>query len=243
MIKKFFTLLLFYSCIIVLPAQAAITRGVGPVNVDIGGASNPTLSLTGTTIGRMIVVVVGHATNPGNGAVTSVNISGEADATRVTAANLAANGDAYSIWYLANNTAGGDKTITINFDANAFGSAVAVEYQGQDPSSQPDATTVSQTGITGNPTISITTVTAGDLILSACSSNGGKPTMPSGYSDLVLPNPGYYGNAADNVAVGGAGSKTLIWTDVIDTSWGVNAVAFKAAIVAGAGGSRHRVVQ
>ncbi len=229
-----------------LPAHGAITRGVGPVHNEVAGSPTLTLTLNGTTIGRMIVIVLGNNIDPGNGTVTSVNISGEADPTRVTAANMTANNDTYSVWYLANNTAGGDKTITLNFNANAFGAAIAIEYQGQDPTSQPDATAtsvLSGSAPTGDPTISITTATAGDLIVTACSSNGGKPTMPSGYSDLVLSNPGYYGNASDNVAVGVAGSKTLIWTDVTNTSWGVNAVAFKAAIVAGAGGSRHRVVQ
>jgi hypothetical protein len=191
----------------------------------------------------MIVIVLGNNIDPGNGTITSVNISGEADATRITAANMTANNDTFSVWYLANNTTGGDKTITLNFNANAFGAAIAIEYQGQETTGQPDATATSVTGITGDPTISITTATAGDLIVTACDSTGGKPTMPSGYSDLVLSNPGYYGNASDNVAVGVAGSKTLIWTNVTNTSWGVNAVAFKAAITAGAGGVRHRVVQ
>ncbi len=185
----------------------------------------------------MIVIVVGY-----NGAtITSVNISGEIDATRVAAANMAANGDTYAIFYLANNTAGGTKTININFSANAYATAVAVEYAGQDTSSQPDATTTPTTGSTGDPTLSITTATAGDLIVTACSSDAGKPTMPSGYTDLNLSNPGFYGNASYNLAVGGIGSKTLIWTSVFNSSWGVTAVAFKAATVAGGVPVHHGV--
>ncbi len=224
-----------------LPANAAITRGVGPANGDVAGLSTSTFSLNGTTIGGMIVIVIGSAS--ASGAITSITISGESDPTLVSAANFTANTDSFFVYYLANNTAGGNKTINVNFASAAFATIVAIEYLGQNPTSQPDATATPVIGSTGDPTISITTATTGDLIVSICSSNGGKPTMPSGYSDLSLSNPGYYTNAADNVGVGAPGSKTLIWTDVTNTSWGVNAVGFKAATVAGAGGSRHRVVQ
>ncbi len=185
----------------------------------------------------MIVIVVGYATS-----IDSVTISGEADATRVVAADMTANGDKFAIFYLANNTAGGDKTITINISSLSYVSAVVIEYAGQDTSSQPDATTTPTTGVTGDPTLNITTVTPGDLIVTMCSSNSGKPTMPSGYSDYNFSNPGYYANAADNVAAGGIGAKTLIWTDVTNSSWGVTAVAFKAVSVGGGSTVRHRVI-
>lgn len=222
------------------PLSAAITHGVGPVLDD--GYAVLSQVLPGTTIGGMIVVVLGY----NNSTITSVTISGEADPTRVTAANFDGVYDSFALFYLANNTAGGDKTITVTLSDAVFGygSMVVMEYLGQDTSSQPDATTTSivSSGGGGAPTISITTATAGDLIISTCSSNGGKPTMPSGYSDLNLSNPGYYANAADNVAVGVAGGKTLVWTDVNDSYWGVNAVAFKAASVGAAGVIRHRVI-
>ncbi len=187
----------------------------------------------------MIVLLIGYNSNT----IDSVTISGEADATRIAAFDMSANGDNFAVYYLINNTGGGSKTVTIHITGGgvAYGSAIAVEYLGQDKLSQPDVTTTSTTGTTGDPTIGITTATAGDLILTICSSNGGKPTMPSGYADLNLSNPGYYANASDNVAAGVAGAKTLIWTDVFNSSWGVNAVAFKAAVVA-SGAIRHRVV-
>ncbi len=239
MIKRF---LLVITLLIglALPVQAAITRGAGPVSGDGPYIGTQDIILPGTTIGGMIVLLIGYNSNT----IDSITISGEADATLVSAANMSANGDNFSIYYLANNTGGGSKTITIHVTGGgvAYGSAVAVEYLGQDKLSQPDVTTTSTTGTTGDPTIGITTALAGDLIISMCSSNGGKPTMPSGYADLNLSNPGYYANAADNVAAGVAGAKTLIWTDVFNSSWGVNAVAFKAAVVSGGAIMRHKVI-
>ncbi len=243
MIKRFLLALTLFTGL-TLPVQAAITRGVGPANGDnVGVSTTSTASLVGTTIGRMIVIVIGYS-DFGSPTINSVTISGEADATLIAAFNMAANGDNFRIYYLANNTAGGTKTINVNWSAIPLSTMIAMEYAGQNPTTQPDATTtaVNGTGPTsGDPTISITTAAAGDLIITACSTNIGKPTMPSGYSDLNLSNPGYYANAADNVAVGAAGSKTLVWGDVINSEWGVTAVAFKAAVVGGAT-VRHKVV-
>jgi len=232
--KISFAFELLYFCTLVLPIEAAITRGVGPVSGNIAGSPVSTFSLNSTTIGRMIVIVIGISASSST-TITSINISGEADATRVTAANMTANGDLYSIWYLGNNTAGGNKTITVNFSANTDAAMIAVEYAGQDAATQLDATATPTSGTTGDPTISITTATAGDLIVTACSTNGGKPTVPSGYTTLSLSNPGYYGDAADNVGVGAAGSKSVVWTDGLNASWGVTAVAFRAAVVGGGG--------
>ncbi len=223
-----------------LPANAAITRGVGPVNSDIFGVSTSIATLVGTTIGRMIVIVIGFS----GATISSITISGETAPTLIPGFNMTANGDNFAIYYLANNTAGGTKTITVNFSGAAYSTLIAVEYAGQDITTQPDATTTATHGVGGDltdPTISITTATAGDLIITVCSSNAGKPTMPSGYFDLNLSNPGYYANAADNVAAGGVGGKTLIWTDVFNSDWGVTAVAFKAAGVSAPSAVRHRV--
>ncbi len=236
MIKQFL-LVLALLIGLALPVQAAITRGVGPVNGDGPFIDTMDIVLPGTTIGGMIVVVIGYNTNT----INTVTISGETAPTRVTAADFSANGDSFAVYYLANNTGGGTKTITMTTTGFIYSSAIAVEYLGQDKLSQPDVTATPTTGITGDPTIGITTATAGDLIISICSSNGGKPTMPSGYADLNLSNPGYYANASDNVAAGAAGSKTLIWGDVTGVSWGVNAISFKAAVVP-TGAIRHRVI-
>ncbi len=190
-------------------------------------------------------MVIGYSGFGGPVTISSATVSGEVDMTRVSAADMTSVGDNFAIFYLANNTGGGSKTITITFSAAAYFSSIAQEYLGQDTSSQPDATTSPTAGAAGSstdPTISITTATAGDLIISVCSDNAGKPTMPSGYSDLNLSNPGYWANAADNVAAGAAGSKTLIWTDVNNSDWGVTAVAFKAAAVAGPTSVRHSVI-
>ncbi len=227
-----------------LPANAAITRGVGPANGDnIGVSSTSTATLTGTTIGRMIVIVIGYG-DYGGPTLDAIHISGEADPTLIAGFNMAANGDNFRIYYLANNTAGGDKTITVNWSGIVYASMIAQEYAGQDITTQPDATTAAVNGTapgSGDPTIGITTATAGDLIITVCSTNIGKPTMPSGYSDLNLSNPGYYANASDNVAVGGVGAKTLIWGDVTNSDWGVTAVAFRAAGVSAPTAVRHRV--
>ncbi len=222
-----------------LPVQAAITRGVGPVNGDGPFIDTLDIVLPGTTVGGMIVVVIGYNSNT----INSVSISGEADATRVSAADFSANGDSFAIYYLANNTGGGSKTITLHTTGFIYNSAIVVEYLGQDKLSQPDATTTPTSGsYNGDPTIDITTATAGALVLTICSDNAGKPTMPSGYADLNLSNPGYFANASDNVATGAAGAKTLIWTDVFNApSWGVTAVAFKAAVVP-TGAISHRVI-
>ncbi len=243
MIKRFLLVLALLTGL-ALPVQAAITRGVGPANGDnIGVSTTSTASLVGTTIGRMIVIVIGYS-DFGSPSINSVTISGEADATLVAGFNMSANGDNFRIYYLANNTAGGTKTINVNWSATPLSTMIAQEYAGQDITTQPDATTTAVNGTgpsSGDPTISIITATAGDLIITACSTNIGKPTMPSGYSDLNLSNPGYYANAADNVAVGGVGTKTLIWADATNSEWGVTAVAFKAASI-GSTTVRHKVV-
>ncbi len=241
MIKKLLTLLLFYLCTLVLPVEAAITRGVGPVSGDNVNTPTATATLNGTTIGRMIVLVIGY-----NGStISSVTISGEADPTIISAFNMSANGDSFAIYYLANNIAGGNKTITVNFVGAAYSSMIAIEYAGADTTTQPDATTTSTTGgsFGVDPSISITTLTAGALIVSVCSSNGGKPTVPSGYTSLSLNNPGYYAAAADEVDSGIAGGKTLTWTGVTSSTWGVSAVAFKAAAVGSTTPARHSVIQ
>jgi hypothetical protein len=243
LIKVFITFLLFYFCTLI-PAEAAITRGVGPVNND--NLTNQIVTvLPGTTVGGMLVIVIGYSGLSGPVTISSATVSGEVDMTRVTAFNMTSVGDSFAIFYLPNNTGGGSKTITITFSDNAYFSSIAQEYLGQDTTTQPDATTSPTSGALGSgtdPTISITTATAGDLIITVCSDNGGKPTMPSGYSDLNLSNPGYYANAADNVAAGAVGSKTLIWADVNNYDWGVSAVAFKAAAVAGPTSVRHSVI-
>ncbi len=242
MIKRF---LLVLALLIgsALPVEAAVTRGVAGVNND-GLNTQIATVITGTTVGGMIVIVIGYSSYYGPPLTfVSATVSGEADLTHVTAADMTANGDSFAIFYLQNNTGGGSKTVTVTFSDYAYFTSVTAEYLGQDKLSQPDATTTPTTGepVLGvDPTISITTATAGDLILSICSSNGGKPGMPSGYSDLNLTNPGYFANAADNVAAGAAGAKTLIWGDVTTSRWGVTAVAFKAAVVA-TGAIRHTV--
>ncbi len=161
MIKKFLTLLLFYFCTLVLPVEAAITRGVGPVSGSVGGSPSESVILTGTTIGSMIVIVIGNANFYAS--VTTVTISGEADPTLISGFSMTANGDSYGIYYLKNNTAGGDKTITVNFTANAYSTMIAIEYFGQDTTTQPDATATALNGLTGDPTISITTATADNV--------------------------------------------------------------------------------
>ncbi len=239
MIKKLITLLLFYFCTLI-PAEAAITHGASGVNNDNVATSIVTI-LPGTTIGGMIVIIFGYSGASGPVTITGATVSGEADLTEATGFNMTANGDTFRIFYLANNTGGGSKTVTITFSDFAYFSSVTLEYLGQDTTTQPEATTTPVLGVNvGDPTISITTA-AGDLIISVCSTNSGKPTAPGGYTDLNLSNPGYWANAADNVAAG-AGSNTLIWTDQSNTQFGVSAIAFKAAAVGGGGGIRHRVV-
>ena len=207
-------------------AFAGFANGVGPATCTMGPSTTCVITLNGTTTGDMIDIVVGY----NSATLTSITISGEANATIIAGAAFSNAGDTFAHAYLPVITSGGNKTITVNFSGSAFGSAAAKSYSGQDPASQPDVVPTPITSTSGDPTINPTTTTNNALIVSTASSNATKPTASgTGYSAWSFPNPGFYAEVEDNLDVGAAGSKTVTFGSVTNSTWGINAVAFKAA--------------
>jgi hypothetical protein len=183
----------------------------------------------------MIVVAVAWYLDAAQ-TLDSVTISGEADATRIAGSKYTSAGltMAGQFAYLANNTTGGNKTITIHLSAGTYMAAAAMEYLGQDTASQPDN---SANAAGSSPaTTSFTTNTANALICALVSSNQQKPTAGSAYALWgTFPNVNFYDEVEDDVDAGAAGSKTVNFTDpTAGGEWAMSLASFKAS---GGGGT------
>ncbi len=219
-----------------LPANAAITRGVGPVyGTDITGLnSNVATTLNSTTIGRSLVIVVMWYDPSANITISSITISGESDATLIAGSKLTNGVAAISmqIAYLANNTAGGNKLVTVNFSATTYTDMAVTEYAGMDTASQPDSSATA-TGLT-TATTSYATTTANALIVAASINNSAEFTAGSGYTlfgNGGIPNSMFYEEAEDILDAGASGGgKTVDFTGFA-ANWDMSIASFKAASV------------
>ncbi len=230
----------------VRPALALATRGVGPTYISLASQINNTGSLVGTTIGRSIVAVIMWY-DPSATIVPVISVSGESNMTAIPGSlfqNAAGNSDSGQIYYLANNTAGGTKTITVDLGTFGYAEVAVMEYAGLNTSSQPDNSTQG-TGNTSDPTLPLSTITANALIVACEINNGGVASPGTGYT--AFGGAGFTNNlgiqiAMDNVNAGAAGPQTVDLTGIgVGPAWAMTVASFK---IAGGGAIpvRHGVI-
>jgi hypothetical protein len=206
------------------------------------------MSLTGTTAGRSLVIVVNWYEGGGAMTISSITISGESNATLVAGSKYTQSGGmtaAGQIAYLANITASGDKTVTVNMSGSTYISCGVMEFAGMDTSSQPDAST-SFEGFDADGSDScnqnIITTTDNALIVALCTNSGATDPTVSGYTDWAsYPNINFYEVVAYNLDVGVAGSKTVQFLSPFNNS-GLSIVAFKVASAAVAPSVRRKPI-
>ncbi len=210
----------------------AITRGVGPLYISLGAVSSNNGVLNGTTIGRSLVFVAIWY-DPAGTIAPTITISGESDATAIAGSkftnNAALGNISGQIFYLANNTAGGNKTVTFSLGTSGYADVAVMEYAGMDLASQPDNST-NAVG-TDPPTTTLTTITANALIVAGGVTNYAEftaGTLFTLYGGGGMPNSLFYEESQDNVDAGAAGSKTVDFTGFA-TNWAITAASFKAA--------------
>jgi hypothetical protein len=213
----------------------AIAVTVGPVTGGITSGNNSfTLTLTGTTAGRSIVV--GVAWQSAFSTVSTVSCSGESNLTLHGSPTQTANLSKLQFASLGNNTGGGDKTITITMSgtasANNQASAYAVELSGTNSASVFD-TTNGSTGTSSSPSTSVTTGAEGNAIFAlavADSTGSGDFTAGSGYTLISMTdssNRQFQGQY--DVDAGAAGSKTVDFGLGGSQTWAVLAGSFSIA--------------
>ncbi len=219
----------------VRPAFALATRGVGPTYISLASQINNTGSLVGTTIGRSLVAVVLFY-DPTNSIVPVVSVSGESDMTPIPGslfANAAGNSISGEIYYLANNTAGGTKTITVDLGTFGYADVAVMEYAGLNTSSQPDSWAFNDLGLQNvDPTCDLTTINANALIVGAFIANT-NTTTGAGSAYTLFGGAGFsvnlgYGLAEDNVNAGAAGTRAVDFSGIAN-AWAMTTASFKIA--------------
>jgi len=215
-----------------LPAQAAVTRGVGPSYNTAGSGFDTSVATTlnGCTIGNMLAIIVQWTDVGAASAITTITVGGESNATLIVASKVSSTTTHAQIAYLNNLTSSANKTITVNFDNAVYASIGVMEYAGQDTSTQPDATNTG-TGSFTDPSLSLTTVANNALIVATVGDNSANGTAGSGYTLWgTRPNVGYFEEDLDNVDGGAAGARTVDFvTGAGGATWYLSAVSFKPA--------------
>jgi len=215
----------------------AITRGVGPIYIAAEAVQSNNGSLVGTTAGRSLVAVC-FWLDPASNRTPTVSVSGESDMTIIAGSKFTKEPAADmsgAIFYLANNTGGGSKTITVdNGDPSGYSETAVMEYTGMDLASQPDNST-SASGTSSTATTSLTTTTASALIVAGGLNSFAEYTAGSGYTLFgsgSLANTLNYAEAEDQLDMGAAGAKTVAFTG-FGTNWSLTTASFKASGGAG----------
>ena len=212
---------------------------LGVANSGSGSGSSLGIALNGTTAGRGIVVVT-EAYVPGTDlTISSITCTGEANLTLLGSMFVfTLGGYKYNVQlaYLQNITAGGNKTITTTWSGTTSGNSMAmVEFAGGDTAAWLDTSTVTGTGTSNNPNVSIATTRAGGLIVAFEASTNGGLTAGSGYAIFspVLPNVVWWEEGEYLLDAGSAGTKTSDCTLDASADWAFAAASFKAPAAAG----------
>ena len=200
---------------------------------------NVVLSLTGTAVNSQIVVAV-YWYDPGATiTISSITCSGESNLT-VHEDPIVDTGSGHNflqISSLANNTGGGDKTITVTMSAAPGSGALhakATEFTGGDVTGFFDksASAYGTFGGSTSASTSITTAGANSLIYVAGSSAyvGVTYTPGANYTELSDVGPANLGStyAEYDLDAGVAGSKTADFTLSETDDWMLHAVALYA---------------
>ncbi len=179
--------------------------------------------------------------------ISSITVSGESNATVhgsplrmsnafTTSAQLAS---------LANITASGNKTVTVNFSTSVVCSVLVEEVQGGDTAAFYTGNETSSTGDSNIGSVdpvpfSVTTANANDSIFGATFHNGtrwsGGMTGLTSLTMSSLNNPCFGWNQYD---AGVAGTKNFTGTQSVYSVWGVKFGVFKAAGGGGGGATSN----
>jgi hypothetical protein len=210
----------------------AITSG--PTVNHGSGSGSLVVVLTGVNAGDFIVVGVGGYEPGGSGdnGISSITISGEANATVVGALNEGLVGGAPNFKQFAtlnSVTTGGSKTITVNFTGTVqfpVVNAVAVALSGAlgvDNSGYENQTTNS----VSNPGVSISVSDANSFILSLLTYTVGDATPGSSYTGITLSDNNFFDTGEYRLAAGGTGTQRVAYASLGSGTWHAGAVAIK----------------
>lgn len=207
----------------------------GPTS-SVESLTQAIVTINGVSAGNQLVIAARwyHAT----ATISSITISGESNATvhGSPTKNASLNNATGQIASLANVTSGGNKTITCTFsaDLSSAGGITVMEVSGGDTAAFFDVEAGS-TGNSTNPTTSLTTSNANEMIVAVQSNGSADATAGSGYTLIALPNTFWFDEAEYNLDAGVAGSKTVDFA-AGSAQWMVKAAAFKASGGGGGGG-------
>ena len=209
----------------------AFTIGVGPVNAvkNDAGTATVAVTLTGTTAGRHIVV--GCWWHDVTSTITSITCSGESNLTVHGSPYTATHGPtSWQMASLANNTAGGDKTITLTLSANSqFMGIFAYEFAGGNASSffnAVEGVKLQAPSSSTNPTGSVTTTADDCLVVAGSIITSGVTTAGAGYTGYSLGPLAYTTFAEYDLDVGVAGVISVPFVNGTAGQWTVIAAAF-----------------
>jgi hypothetical protein len=181
----------------------------------------------------MLVAIV-QWQSTGADATISIDVTGAGDSGSMTLiagskATFGSPTNMQQIAFFPALAAGGTKTVTVTFSALCYATMGVMEYAGQDPASQPDASN-SATGSASDSSLSLTTIANNALIVAMSSNNNQEPTAGSSYTLWgTRPNNAGYEEDEDNVDAGIAGSKTVNFVHGGFGGWALIAASFKIA--------------
>jgi hypothetical protein len=210
------------------------TLGVGPSFGSCAPGTTFDITLTGTTAGRGVVVLICWEDNGPATTISTVTVGGQS-ATIVAGSLAQGTAIDYTQLALLNNlTSGGNKTVTVTMSGSAYATGVAVEVAGLDTTAAADAS-LSITGTTSTPiTGTITTATANASIFAVTTAAGDSTAGPN-YTLLSNPrtNNGYNDEDEYWLDAGAAGAKTVSF-DSLDSGgiWMLSAISVKTATTA-----------
>jgi len=215
----------------------AITLGVGPSAGAAAPGSSFDITLTGTTSGRGVVILILWQDDGGTRTISSVTVGAQSATVVAGSKATAVSGVDYTqIAFLNNLTSGGDKTITVTMSGSVYGTGVAVEVVGLDTTAAVDNSTSFSDDFALLST-SLTTNTNNCAIFAVCTANdSNEPTAGTNFTLLSNPraNNGYRDEDEYWLDSGSAGAKTVSFGNVAGDGWVIlSAISVKVPAAAG----------
>lgn len=209
----------------------AITLGVGPVSAKDTNTGTATVSvvLSGTTIGRQIIAGLRWYGTSSSTTISSITCTGESNLT-IHGSPLREGGTEETMQFasLANNTTGGDKTLTLTLSGTGNHKGIfALEVAGGDTTSFFNAEQ-GTTGSSTNPTGSVTT-TANNCAVVAMLGGYGAESAGAGFTGYAFDQFNSGDMAEYDLDVGTAGVISVPFVNPFNNVWIVKAAAFNVA--------------